>query len=445
MFSVRTPAGMQARIGLRNGEGLAVSDTLISDAQGRTRVFSADRLPAQNDAPVSRAEAWYATVYASPSLEDGHAPGWSAAGDHYLQMTAPFLKTDTAAAALARRLAPDTSDARRTVESLFAHMRENFRYHADLRGVHGYIPRPAGQSVKEGWGDCKALSTVFMTMARARGVTARLALIATRSQAQPSEEYPTLGNYNHMIVAWKDGDAWRFVDPTCNYGDAASSAYWLLGRTALLLDSGASRLVTVTPGPEWRNDVTTRSEIVPDGQGWRLQGTLTLEGGEAHEMFPMLHDLKGEETGPVLASWLREEFGFQNVRAALRSLDWRRIEIHYSVPYDRGYLALDQGGWAVEEPRLLGASHALPLGSEGPIEYRAFTQTDTWKLPPGFTDYEEKTLESPFAKGRWSRDSAGLHRAYRQEDRLLFPADSTERRRFLTEQRNFMREIVWKP
>lgn len=446
VVSVSAPRGLRVGIGLRNREGLAVRDTVVENERGSTRTFSAAGLPAQSVLRVPRPETWYAAVYLSAPLRRAAPPDWVELGDHYLEMARPFLRPDTGAASLARRIVPDGAPPAQVAESLFAHMRRNFRYHADERSIHAFVPRAASHTLRSGWGDCKELASLFVMMARDRGLEARLALVSTEGVAQAWEEYPTLGNYDHVIAAWKDGNAWRFVDATVNYGDAASSAYRLIGQSALLLDSGASRLTTVAPGPAWRNKVTTRSEIAGGEGGWRLQGTVEMEGELAHRVYPFLRDLKGEETSLHLNRWLQESFGFQSVHGTLRALDWNRVEIGYATRYDRGYLQVDKGGWMLEEPKLLsGTLSYTSRNVEGPREYRAYEQVDIWKLPEGFTEFEDATFDRGFAKGRWFREPDGFRREFRQEHRVLYPSDSTLRRGFVTEQQNFMRKTAWKP
>ena len=85
----------------------------------------------------------------------------------------------------------------------------------DNSGTARYFIPPAEMTLSHHAGDCKGKAALLIAMLKVLGVTAYPALINTESGADIDLSLPpTLAAINHVIVAMKQDDTWRFLDPT---------------------------------------------------------------------------------------------------------------------------------------------------------------------------------------------------------------------------------------
>ena len=97
---------------------------------------------------------------------------------------------------------------------------KNIQYsYIDFR-QSGYIPQKASNIYHSRLGDCKDVSTLFVSIARSVGLQANLVLINTSDNGQKSVILPSL-NFNHCIVKTYDGTKVKYLeltDPNLPYG-----------------------------------------------------------------------------------------------------------------------------------------------------------------------------------------------------------------------------------
>ena len=439
------PKEYDLKVDFHNAERVHCFNSFRRNSMGSTAWIKAWQLPKiRLVRPIPQPETWFAGVNYSLPAEGLHSQTWAELGDHYLSMADPYLQREASLAPVAKDIAPPDAAPGEIVEKTFEYLQKHFRYHADEVGIHAFVPRPISYVLQQGWGECKELSSLFSAILRERGIETRLALITTAHLFQPLPETPSLGGFNHVICCWKDGTVWRWVDATFNYGDAASSSFQLVGQRALLLEKGQSRLMEIGADPSWKNTIETHSSITKENASWWLHTEIVLQGESAHELYPYLRQVNGEEQGPFLRKWLEDAFGFTSPQASLRTLDWKRIEFDVREPYDRGYLALDKGGVILEEPLLwYSAGQYTSLRLEGPREFRAFEQRDTWEIPDEFSDFDGKGWGRSFCSGEWHKTGNHIERTYTQKRRMFNAADSMEFRGIHSERKQFMRKTVW--
>jgi hypothetical protein len=143
----------------------------------------------------------------------------------------------------------------------------------------GYIGnRTPVAALSQGRGDAADVRGLFVAMARAAGLDARIAAAASRNEATFDRAAMLRLQLAHWIVAIRDGDAWRFVDPTSEYGPAGHLPAALEGVTALVGDED-SLVWAATPvaPPEW--SLRARTATLRLSEDGTLEGDLTTELG----------------------------------------------------------------------------------------------------------------------------------------------------------------------
>jgi hypothetical protein len=123
--------------------------------------------------------------------------------------------------------------------------------------------KDAAETLARGAGDSRDVTTLFVTLAAAAGLEAKLALVPDRTTflSGPGMRQPYF--LDHLAVAVRAGESWRFVD--AGHDPAAGRlAWWHEGQYALLLDEKNPLIVAVALS-------------APAVSATRRAGTLTLQ------------------------------------------------------------------------------------------------------------------------------------------------------------------------
>ncbi len=126
-------------------------------------------------------------------------------------------------------------------------------------GAGGYFARPPETVVDQGFGDCKDKALLLVTLLRALGIAADVALADLDQGYGLSDVLPGAGAFDHMIVRARLDGRFHWFDPTDSHAGgtlalAVSPDYGL----ALPLADGVTALapIEVNDAGSWQTDVT---------------------------------------------------------------------------------------------------------------------------------------------------------------------------------------------
>lgn len=145
---------------------------------------------------------------------------WTAIGEWYAPIARDAYKLSPSVEA---KMATVMSAARSRDDSIAAlhkWIAQDIRYVSIALGRGGYVPRSAETVVRSGFGDCKDKAMLFVAALNKIGVTAYPVLLNILGAEK--KENPSLGMFNHMIAAVKQGNTYQFADltaPTYALGD----------------------------------------------------------------------------------------------------------------------------------------------------------------------------------------------------------------------------------
>lgn len=337
---------------------------------------------------------------------------WAAVGRWYGELLAPLPRAEPAVRERAR--GQIAGDRRATLEALTALVQREVRYVAVEIGVGGYRPSPPAETLGRRWGDCKDKALLLIDLLAEAGIPAHPALVLAAGDRRIDPEFPSPGQFNHLIVAVPadavpaaEGDAvaggWLFADPTQPAGGARWLAPGVHGQDALVVLPGGGELVRlpVLPAGEGTELVVNvrldRSGDASGGAGLRVRGSFAqalldhADGGAG----------RGEQALRAIFSRLLPgadlgEVGFTPGDGPVPEVD---LAAAVEVPRllqgsgDRVSLLLPAQGSA-PEPRLV-ADRAEPLVTT------AGRYAATWHvgLPPGCTAPEQDELTVSNAAG----------------------------------------------
>lgn len=97
---------------------------------------------------------------------------------------------------------------REKASRIYQYITENIHYSSVSFRQGAFIPQKASVTINTRLGDCKDLSSLFVTLARLSGLNANLVLVNTRDNGSKAMELPSM-EFNHCVVkTWLDGKAY---------------------------------------------------------------------------------------------------------------------------------------------------------------------------------------------------------------------------------------------
>ncbi len=181
------------------------------------------------------------------------AEGWLC--DEYRQRTSPSVDIRTRALELTQ----GKKTAEEKVEAILAEMSRSVHYIAIEIGRGRVVPRTAEEILARGYGDCKDMTTLLISLLAPLGIEAIPVLVSPRPHLPIDPEFPVAHVFKHAIAYLPSIRGGVYCDPTRGLACLAPIAYDLGGETGLLLPpSGAPQAVKL---PLCR----------PEEQGYRME------------------------------------------------------------------------------------------------------------------------------------------------------------------------------
>ncbi len=127
-------------------------------------------------------------------------PEWNSVAGWYDELAGGMSDPDDAIRSAAAGLAGDGDYVTRVI-SLASEVRDKVRYVAKEVGIEGYKPRPAADTWKNLYGDCKDKATLLEAMLASRDIDSYQVWVSATLRDIVSETVPGPGLFNHQILA----------------------------------------------------------------------------------------------------------------------------------------------------------------------------------------------------------------------------------------------------
>ncbi len=406
------PPSIRLRAGLEGAEGCRFRQSRHDGAERHSLVIEADTLDAIGERILCAVpERWYTCLHVSFPPSENSSLNWKALGDHYLDFVAEALAPSERVSDIAERWRGLTLDA--AVATAFDYVRETIRYYGDWRHIYAFVPRPADVVLAKGYGDCKEMALVLMSLLRTLDLDARLALVSTSGFFQPLTEYPTLGAFNHVIVAVIDSQGTpRYYDPTNVVARAWNSFYHLIGRRVLILHRGSSRIDSIAYPPDYVNEIRTSSVIrhhAPDG--WRLHGRVVLSGHAALLWHTRNASQVNAPAQQVRKTFLEQWLGIVTDNSAVTHTTDTNVVMEFEADFGEHVVGVTNPVFVLDAPRArVCSSPFADPAYEGPRLIRRLVQHDRWKLPTTHMQLNTKELNRQPFTGTWRKNGDTVER-----------------------------------
>lgn len=210
-------------------------------------------------------------------------------------------------AALARALAPhydrahdlppdwqdEVETIRRDHESQIARahaalrlVQDRIRYVGLEMGADGYFARDPATVIANGYGDCKDKSVLLVTILRALGIEADVALTDLDQGYGLRDQLPAAGVFDHMIVRAVAGGATLWLDGTATFegGIRTGAASPDFGYALPLTGTLAGRLTPILPDPDTTGSIHVTEDFRFEGDELVLDVVTEASGAPADRL-----------------------------------------------------------------------------------------------------------------------------------------------------------------
>lgn len=390
-------------------------------------------------------EEWYAGVHLSPYTMGKNAiQGWQLIGDNYLQRISHSLHIDSSVMTFAHKKKGITLEE--SCHNYFQEICQTITYQLYLNSSAAITPQYADSVLALGYGDCKGVSNLFFACMKTTypEVPCGLALVATEG-LELHRNAPSLSRFNHMIFWMVHKGDTLYIDPTNGDADWQTSYWPLLHRKVLLLDSGKSRVATITKSRHFENIIKTKNYIKPQytEAPLTLSGIITLQGFISTALFTHLNSMHTEDHEFAIKQFLKKRFNIRANTCSMQKLSYAQSIINYETDITMDFIDTGKGGLRITTPSTFGGNtHYTTTENEGFYSMKLLNQQDMWFLPKEFQKLESSTFDTPLSKGKFALQSNKLTRNYQVKDNLKITKEQL--RAFYKDKRSINNTTIWR-
>lgn len=190
-------------------------------------------------------------------------------GDHYANLHATAAAVTPDVAALAAEIVGSTADRAMQARLLFGWVTRNIRYVAVSVGQGKLTPTAASETIRNRYGDCKAVVALLAALLAARDIASEPVLINSNVARYVLPETP-IPDFNHVILYVPEFD--RYLEPTSQYSSFATLPWGHYDKPVLHAVAGKSRTSRV-PRERAEDNVAETHTIATIGLDGSISGT----------------------------------------------------------------------------------------------------------------------------------------------------------------------------
>jgi hypothetical protein len=217
-----------------------------------------------------------------------HSNNWQTLGRSCYALVRSALELSDQQTALADQMRQNLTSPDSIVRAMHQVLSQKTRYVAVHIGIGGWQPHKSSVTFADGYGDCKDLSILYVSMLRRAGVNAVPALVMTRDVAATDPAFPE-NRFNHMIFFATTGIDTIWVDPTCSFCDPRHLPSQDENIFVLALDSSGGQLVrTPSTAPDDNKTVRTVDIRVNEDKSLSVEVDFAVSGNSRYSTISYL-------------------------------------------------------------------------------------------------------------------------------------------------------------
>ena len=182
-------------------------------------------------------------------------------------------------------------DTREKIRVLYRYLQQNHRYISVQVGIGGMQPISASAVYTNGYGDCKGLSNLMKAMLAAAGIPSKYALIEGGEDPEFVDESFIYDPFNHAVLCIPGDRDTTWLECTSRFNPPGYQGSFTGNRKALLIDHGASQLVSTNKYDENTNVSTSKIQAsISGGTDLNLMVHLVLKNQAQDELRYWYHE-----------------------------------------------------------------------------------------------------------------------------------------------------------
>ena len=182
-------------------------------------------------------------------------------------------------------------DTREKIRVLYRYLQQNHRYISVQVGIGGMQPISASAVYTNGYGDCKGLSNLMKAMLAAAGIPSKYALIEGGEDPEFVDESFVYDPFNHAVLCIPGDRDTTWLECTSRFNPPGYQGSFTGNRKALLIDHGASQLVSTNKYDENTNVSTSKIQAsISGGTDLNLMVHLVLKNQAQDELRYWYHE-----------------------------------------------------------------------------------------------------------------------------------------------------------
>jgi len=285
---IDVPKDSHFRIKILNLPEAKIKDEVVGDVRHYTLEQGYVAGMVESDIPLST------HIYIGHGSRFSTGESWASVAEAYRKMAEPSIEPPKVKAILPK----PGATRQETIARIVAALHKAVRYTGIEFGQASLQPTPAAEVLKRHYGDCKDKAALLVSMLRAVGIDANLALLNTGPGIDIDPELPGM-QFDHAIVylpAVQGAEA-QWIDATAEYGEVGTLPIMDAGRQALIIGE-ASNGLTLTPQSKPDDDLLIEErEIVMADYGASKITETSLSHGPIDSSYRYLYgdDLTREQ------------------------------------------------------------------------------------------------------------------------------------------------------
>lgn len=336
-----------------------------------------------------------------PVLEVSSVKSWDDIANWYKELAGPKTKADyTVKKTVQEILKGNESKSEMEKVKLFYNYLEKNMTYSNVSFMHGpIIPQKASRTLTTKLGDCKDMSTLFVSMCQEAGIKANLVLVNTRDNGENTMALPSI-EFNHCIAQIEIGGQKRQIELTDKFLSFGTlPAVDLNAQSLVIPNEGESTGVKLTPlnnAFRPKNDIIRKSTLVVSGRDLQITRNTTKTGTYAASMRETYADLSEADRKKEMSQAVSNGH-VGNV--VLNSLQLNNLEtlgdsVVYSYSYTASNEANEVAGLLIFEIPWSEKANSLTFLNKEKRE----NPLDLWRYSSTETEYEEFVINIPSGK-----------------------------------------------
>jgi hypothetical protein len=440
------PEELSGKWDMENPENIIFSQNKSNVDNRSVACFTARNIQAIREINYTKTpEKSFSALHFSIPAKLGKELTWHTAGVSYLQSFPVQKSTSTSLSLLAKSLQGE--DNKKSILNVYNYVRNNIRYYGIWDKRYSLVPHQPAEVVKNGYGDCKDMAYLMVSLLKKIGIQAGLALVSTPGHFQAMEKYPNLGSFNHAITWVKESDGYSFYDATYKYGSVNNSWYYLLGQKTLIIDSAYSHYDTIKNNSSYYDSITTETifKDIAGTQRFEVIGTIKLYGNSALQWYTDIMSNPNQNRNFLYKQKIESLFNENAEQITDATLSDSFVSISYiarSVNLIRNSLNDEIN---IYKPKIYSHdNYFINTVYYGQRSFEPFSQHDTWIFPKSIKNNVHliKTYDNKVCNGKWRVNDKKIERFYTQRNISLSISDSSEVVKHLRERNQFEKNSI---